>query len=73
MVCMLIPTFLVFIDKLNFLYLFDGSLLFPQPLVISWNIRISLFVLTFINALIVIVRHSTNIKQLIKHEERKIF
>jgi glycerol-3-phosphate acyltransferase PlsY len=73
MFCMLLTVFLIFIDKLNFLYLFDRSLLFHNPLFINWSIRCGLFALLLINAMIVIARHYPNIQRLLKHQERKFF
>jgi glycerol-3-phosphate acyltransferase PlsY len=72
-ICMFLPTFMIFIPGIDYLYLFDHSLLFKDSYKPDWVTHVYLLCIMLCNSFLVIVRHVPNIRRLINHEERKIF
>jgi glycerol-3-phosphate acyltransferase PlsY len=72
-VCVFLSAFMIFIPHLDYIYLFNNSLLYPenyQPDVLS---KALMMCIMLCNALIVIIRHKQNILCLINGKERKFF
>jgi glycerol-3-phosphate acyltransferase PlsY len=76
MVTMFVCAFLIFVPHLDFIYLFQHSLLFPNvnateyPLILG---KCILMLVMLCNSFIIIARHSQNIARLMKHEEKRFF
>jgi glycerol-3-phosphate acyltransferase PlsY len=73
MICMTLPAFMIFIPGIDYIYLFDHSLLYkdnyhPEVLIQMWIMFIILC-----NSSIMIIRHIPNIKRLLRHEEKRFF
>jgi glycerol-3-phosphate acyltransferase PlsY len=73
MICMLLPAFAVFIPRIAYLYLFENNLLYNLNYVYTPTLTIKVWLMGIIlcNSIIVIIRHSSNIKRLINREEKR--
>jgi glycerol-3-phosphate acyltransferase PlsY len=73
MICMFIPVFMIFIPTLQYIYLFDNSLLYTGQYSPNISTQIILMMMMLCNSSIIIVRHKTNIVRLLQHKEKRIF
>jgi glycerol-3-phosphate acyltransferase PlsY len=72
-ICVFLVSFMIFIPHIDYIYLFNNSLLYPEkywPDVVS---KLIMMIIMLCNSLIVTIRHRKNIGCLIMHKERKFF
>lgn len=75
MVCMSTASAAVFIPHVDYVYLFDNSVLFHTAFTpgLTSAFTITIFFVLLFNSMITIGRHHTNIARLVQHTEKKVF
>jgi glycerol-3-phosphate acyltransferase PlsY len=73
MICMFLPAFLIFVPYIDYLYLYDHSLLYNAAYIPDLISKIWLMLLMLCNSFIIMLRHTPNIQRLLKHEEKRFY